>query len=87
MWPRDYSCYISASNVAAFCLCLPEAKVKGFRLIFVVSKEISKQLSIDSALWLLVFTLMNSIFDEKEKLNKKNYKMYGSRRKGHQEVE
>jgi hypothetical protein len=31
MWPRDCSCAILVSNVAAFCLCLkslPEAKVK-----------------------------------------------------------
>ena len=33
MWPQDYSCDISAKNVANFCPCLkrvPEAKVKSF---------------------------------------------------------
>ena len=43
MWPRDCSCDILVKNVAAFChcpKCLPEAKVKRFRLIAL--KEVSK---------------------------------------------
>ena len=49
--PRNYSCAILVKNVVAFCPCLkslPEAKVKSFRLV-TLAKEISKQLSIDSA--------------------------------------
>ena len=54
-------------SVPAFCPCLkslPEAKVKRIELIPLV-EEISKQLSIDSAMLLLVLTIM-----KKTKLHK-----------------
>ena len=60
MLPRDHSCDILVKKVAAFCPCtkiLPEAKVKSFGLI-PLAEEISKQPSLDSAVWLLVLTLM-----------------------------
>lgn len=66
MWPRDCFCDILAKNVAAFCPCpksLPEAKLMSFGLI-PLAEEISKP-SIDSVLWLLMFTLMK-IYNEKE---------------------
>ena len=53
MWLRDCSCDILAKNVAAFCPCLkslPEAKVKRVKLI-ALTKEFSKQFSLDSVLW------------------------------------
>ena len=63
-----------------FCPCLkslPEAKVKRFRLI-ALTKEISKQPSIDSV---LSFTL-KSVLIKCSKLRKEKYKMYGSKIKG-----
>ena len=56
-----------AKNVAGFCSCkknLPEAKLKSFGLI-ALAKEMSKQPSNDSVMWLLVFTLMQ-IYNETE---------------------
>ena len=60
MLPRNYSCDILVKNMAAFCPCpksLPEVKVKRLGLISLVGKKISRQSSIDSIMWLLVFTL------------------------------
>lgn len=54
-WPRDHSC-----DMAALCPCpkyLPEDKLKSLGLM-VLSEEISRQPTIDSATWLLVVTLM-----------------------------
>ena len=54
-------------NVDAFCPCpksLLECKVKIFGLI-PSAKEISKQPSVDSVMWLFVVTLMK-IYNEKE---------------------
>lgn len=67
IWRNNHSCDILVKNVAAFCPCLkglPKAKVKSFELI-PLAEEISKQPSIDSAVWLLVLTLMK-IYNEKE---------------------
>ena len=58
---------------------LPKAKVKSFILILLV-EEISKQASIDSAVWILVVTLMKAydgkeqgkIFEEKKSTRKCN---------------
>ena len=84
MLPRDCSCDILVKNVAAFshcCKSLPEDKVKRFRLL-AMAKEISKQPSIDSILWLPVFTLTKNVLVKWSKLSKKKYKMYGLRTKG-----
>jgi len=69
--------------MVAFCPCLkslPEAKLKNFELI-ALAEEISKQASIDSVLWLVVFTPLQ-IYNEKNKLSKEKQKMYSSRREG-----
>ena len=53
MWHKDSFCGILVKNVTTFCPCLkslPEAKVKRLRLI-ALAKGISKQLSVDSVLW------------------------------------
>ena len=60
MLPRDCSYAILLKEVTTFCPCpksLPEAKVKSFGLIL-LTEEVSNQLSIYSALWMLVVTLM-----------------------------
>ena len=57
---RDRPCDILVKKEAAFCPCLkslPEAKMKSFGLI-PLAEEISKQPSLDSAVWLQVLTLM-----------------------------
>ena len=80
MLPRDHSCEILVKNVAALCPCPkspPKTKVERFRLITLA--KISKQPSIDSVLW---FTLMKHVFVKQSKGNKKEYKIYDSRRKG-----
>ena len=58
-------------TLAAFCFCLKslsEAKVKRFGLIL-LAEEISKQLNIDSAVWLLLVTFVK-IYNEKEQAEK-----------------
>jgi hypothetical protein len=68
---------ILVKNMAAFCHCpksLHEAEAKRFGLI-ALTKEISKQPSIDSVLW---FSLMSILMDW-NKLRKEQYQMYGSR--------
>ena len=70
-------------NVAGFRPCLknlPEAKVKRFRLIL-LAKEISRQPSLDSVVWLLLVTL-TQIYNKKEQGELEKYKMYNLRRKG-----
>ena len=60
--PRAH-CDILVKNVATFCPCwknLPEIKVKIFTLI-ALAKEISKQLSIDCAVCLFLFTVKKNI--------------------------
>jgi hypothetical protein len=57
--------------------------VKRFRLI-ALAKEISKLHSIHPV---MRFLLMKSVLMKHRKLGKEKYKMYGSRIKGHQEVE
>jgi len=77
MLSRDCSWDILVKNVVAFCSCLeslPEAKVKGSRLI-ALTKEVLQQSSLDSALWL---TLMGSILIKRSKLRKESYEVYGS---------
>ena len=79
MWPTDCSCNILIKNVAAFWLCsksLPEAKVKRFRLI-ALTKEVSKQSGIDSAVRLLKFTLRKRLLMTRSELPKEKYKLYG----------
>ena len=49
-----------------------------------LAKEISEKPTLDFVLW---FTLMRSIFIKQSKLRKEKHKMYGSKIKGHQEVE
>ena len=64
-----------------FSLCLkslPEAKVKTFTLIE-LTKEISRQFSMDSVPWL---TLMKSVLIKGSKLRKEKCKAYASRVKG-----
>ena len=56
---------------------LPEAKVKRFRLI-TLKKEVSKEPSINSFVWLLTFILMKSILMKMSKLRKGKYKIYSS---------
>ena len=68
-------------NVAAFCHCLksqPVAKVKRFRLI-ALKREVSKQPTINSVVWLLKFVVMKSVLMKRKKMRKENYKTYGSR--------
>lgn len=72
---------VLVKNVVAFCPCqksLPEAKVKRFMFI-ALTKEVSKKLSIDFALW---FALMKSVFIKHSQLRKEKYKMCGSQSKG-----
>ena len=67
-------CDILVKNVAAFCPCLkslPEAKVKRFRLI-ALKKEVSKQPGVNSAVWLLRFTLIKNILMKRSKPRKEN---------------
>jgi hypothetical protein len=82
-WPRDHAYNILAKNATAFCLCpgnLPEAKLESFGLM-VLAKEVSRQASIDSALWLLVVTLMQ-IYNEEEQAEQKKIQNYSLGRKG-----
>ena len=70
-------------NVAVFIPCpksLTEAKVKSFRLIL-VTKEISKQPSIDPVVWCLVLTVMK-INNENQQAEQGKYKMHNLRRMG-----
>ena len=57
-----------------------EAKLKSFGLM-VLAKEVSRQASIDSALWLLVVTLMQ-IYNEEEQAEQKKIQNYSLGRKG-----
>jgi len=60
-------CGILVKNVATFCpclKCLPEVKVKRFRLISLKKKD-SKQPSVTSLVQLLKFTVMKSILMRK----------------------
>ena len=71
MCPNTHSCD-NVTNVATFWFCLkslPEAKMKRFRLI-ALAKEISKQLHINSVVWLLKFTLMKSVLMKRSNLRK-----------------
>ena len=82
MWPRDCFCDILMKNMAAFFHCpknLSEAKVKRFRLI-ALKKEVSKQFSVRSVLWLLKLTTMKNILMKRIKLKKEKCNMYSSRR-------
>jgi hypothetical protein len=77
--PEDCSSGVLVKNVADFCPCLkslPEAKVKRFIWLIVLTKEVSNQPSLDSVLWL---TLLKSVLIKHSKLRKKKCKMYGSR--------
>ena len=72
-------------TVAAFCPCpksLPEAKLKSFGLI-AFAEEISKELSVNSVLWLAVARL-GQICNEKEQAEQRKFKrnMHIWRRKG-----
>ena len=52
--PEDCSSGVLVKNVADFCPCLkslPEAKVKRFIWLIVLTKEVSNQPSLDSVLW------------------------------------
>lgn len=60
---------------------LSEAKLKSFRLM-ALTEDLSRQLSINCVMWLLVSTPM--LFYTKMELNKEKYKLYSSRRKEHQ---
>ena len=67
MWPRDCASDILVKNVGAFCLCpenLSGTKLKSFGLA-ALAEKISKHLSIDSVIQLLVFILMKT-YNEKE---------------------
>ena len=84
MWHRDHFCHNLVMNVVAFSHCLkslPKAKAKGFRLI-VLKKEVLKQPSINCAMQLLKFNLMESVLMKRSKLRKEKYKIYGSSIKG-----
>jgi hypothetical protein len=73
-------------NVAGFYTCLkslPDAKVKRVKLI-ALTKEVSKQFSLESVLW---FGFMKIILMKHSKLNKKNYKMCVPVIREHQEVQ
>ena len=68
-------------TVAIFCPCpksLPKHKVKSLGLIS-LTEEISKQPSIDSMLWLLVFTLIKT-YNEKEQAEQIKVQMYRLRK-------
>jgi hypothetical protein len=54
MWPRDYFCVILEKKVAIFLplKSLPEAKVKGLRLVALTNK-VSETTVIDFVLWLV----------------------------------
>lgn len=54
--------------------------MKRFRLV-ALAKKISKQVDINSFVWLLKFTLMKSVLMKRSKLRKENYKMYDSSNK------
>ena len=68
LWPRDSSCDILMKNGTSFSSCpkknMPEAKLKSYGLV-ALAKEMSKQPSIDSVVWLLAFILMK-IYNEVE---------------------
>ena len=67
-----FSCDILVKKVAAFCHCprsLSETKVKRFGLI-PLAEEISKQPSLDSALWSLELMII-MIYNEKEQLEQR----------------
>lgn len=63
MWPRNCSCVIltKKSVFLPMSKSLPEAKVKISGLM-ILAEEISKQSTIGSVLWLLVFILMNKTY-------------------------
>lgn len=84
MWPRDWYYDILAKTLTAFCpcpKCLSETKVKHFGII-ALTKEVLKQLSIESVMWLLFLTLMKRVLMKSSKPSKEKYKIYSSRRKG-----
>lgn len=86
MLPRDSFCNILVKKVASFCPCpqsLPEPELKRFGLI-PLGEEMSKQPSIDSAVWFLVFMLMKIYNEEKAefgKLQNINFELKKSTRK------
>ena len=90
MWHRDCLCDILVKNMAAFCHCLkslPETKVNRFRLI-ALPQEVSKQPGINSAVWLLKFTLQKNILMKRSKRRKEKHKIYIAQvLEGYQEVE
>jgi len=76
----------------SFCSCLkslPEAKLKkSFGLITKLAEKISEQPSIDSVVWLLMFTLMK-IYNEKEQAGQgkiQNVQLEGKGGRGDQEM-
>lgn len=65
-WPKDHSCNILAKNGATFCSfpkSLPGAKLKSF-WINGVCRGGFKTASVDSVLWLLVITLMQTYHEK-----------------------
>jgi hypothetical protein len=74
---RGYSCNISANNMCAFCPVLKIWQRLNWRVFELVSQAdvISRQLSINCVMWLLVITLKG------RKQGKKKYKMHSLRRK------
>jgi hypothetical protein len=84
MWHKDCFCGISVNNVATFYPCLKslsEAKVKrlGLTELTALTKEVSKQPSRDSVLWL---SLTKRSLNKYSKLRKTKYKTYSSSIKG-----
>ena len=76
MWPRDWSCNILVKKVAVFCSCLKSlnnVKPMCFELIL-FSEEMSKQSGIDSAVFLLVVTLIKIYNKKKNNLSRVNFK-------------
>ena len=84
MWHKDCFCGILVKSVATFYPCLKslsEAKVKrlGLTELTALTKEVSKQPSRDSVLWL---SLTKRSLNKHSKLRKAKYKIYGSSIKG-----
>jgi hypothetical protein len=69
MWPRTVLEVFLAKNMAAFCPCLKhllESELKSFGLSK-LAEEISKQLHMDSVIWMLVLASVQ-VYDEKEQV-------------------
>ena len=76
MWHKACFCGILVKNVATFCPCLPETKVKSFGLIALIAlrMEFSKKPSGDFVLWL---RLTKRSLNKHSKLIKEKYKIFG----------